>query len=373
MLLLLGQGAGLSMTTAGHVPTEDGAVLLRPSAEELPPLLSATRKVLADINFLIAGLPAEQLREQGRAELVESLGLRSDRPWIVTAHQSRMHHAGVWFKDTVAAALAEATGGEALHVVADLDTLDNCELSVPQIGPDGLLSATSAPFAQLAERRCPAQLPPPSPETLEELIRLVEHSGLPADVFAFWSGPARSVLAGARTLAEWITAARTGVNDALGVRITHEFWSKIARRRAFARFVADIALRYRRMHEAYGQALSAYRANHGITDPLQPVPALGRRGGALELPLWAYRQSGPREPVFARHCAGSVQLLTPAGPLVRLGATDEAATDAISHLSASDVTLAPRALTLTMFLRAFIADVFIHGTGGAEYDRLGDA
>ena len=35
--------------------------------------------------------------------------------------------------------------------------------------------------------------------------------------------------------------------------------------------------------------------------------------------------------------------------------------------------LAPRALTLTMFLRAFVADVFVHGTGGAAYEAVGDA
>ncbi len=32
----------------------------------------------------------------------------------------------------------------------------------------------------------------------------------------------------------------------------------------------------------------------------------------------------------------------------------------------------PRALTTTLFLRTFIADLFIHGIGGGQYDRLTD-
>ena len=34
--------------------------------------------------------------------------------------------------------------------------------------------------------------------------------------------------------------------------------------------------------------------------------------------------------------------------------------------------LLPRALTLTMFLRLFLADLFIHGLGGARYDKITD-
>jgi hypothetical protein len=39
----------------------------------------------------------------------------------------------------------------------------------------------------------------------------------------------------------------------------------------------------------------------------------------------------------------------------------------------NDVRLSPRALTLTMLLRLFVADQFVHGIGGARYDQVTDA
>src|SRR5205085_9668892 len=35
--------------------------------------------------------------------------------------------------------------------------------------------------------------------------------------------------------------------------------------------------------------------------------------------------------------------------------------------------LRPRAVTLTMFVRLYLADLFVHGIGGGKYDELTDA
>jgi hypothetical protein len=41
-------------------------------------------------------------------------------------------------------------------------------------------------------------------------------------------------------------------------------------------------------------------------------------------------------------------------------------------LRRNQLRLAPRALTLTMFLRMFIVDQFVHGIGGGQYDQITD-
>jgi hypothetical protein len=56
--------------------------------------------------------------------------------------------------------------------------------------------------------------------------------------------------------------------------------------------------------------------------------------------------------------------------VVGLGGTIDEAVDA---LAGAGCVLAPRALTLTMFQRLFVADLFVHGTGGGRYDRVTDA
>jgi hypothetical protein len=46
--------------------------------------------------------------------------------------------------------------------------------------------------------------------------------------------------------------------------------------------------------------------------------------------------------------------------------------DAIAALLSSKVALAPKALAMTLFVRAFVCDLFIHGVGGGNYDRVTD-
>ena len=36
------------------------------------------------------------------------------------------------------------------------------------------------------------------------------------------------------------------------------------------------------------------------------------------------------------------------------------------------ISLAPKAVTLTLFARVFLADLFLHGVGGARYDEVTD-
>jgi hypothetical protein len=53
-------------------------------------------------------------------------------------------------------------------------------------------------------------------------------------------------------------------------------------------------------------------------------------------------------------------------------AADEAAQRLTRWLRRNDLRLSPRALTLTMFLRLFVADQFVHGIGGGQYDQVTD-
>jgi hypothetical protein len=50
----------------------------------------------------------------------------------------------------------------------------------------------------------------------------------------------------------------------------------------------------------------------------------------------------------------------------------EAVDELKRFLHRHNVRLSPRALTLTMFLRLFVADQFVHGIGGGRYDQVTD-
>jgi hypothetical protein len=102
---------------------------------------------------------------------------------------------------------------------------------------------------------------------------------------------------------------------------------------------------------------------------VQPFPDLVARDGAVELPFW-HLLDHTRRTVWAQAHAEGVRLLDDDGAcIVDLPRDPEAA---IAALMAVGTQLAPKALSLTLFTRAFACDLFIHGVGGGGYDRVTD-
>jgi hypothetical protein len=125
--------------------------------------------------------------------------------------------------------------------------------------------------------------------------------------------------------------------------------SKLAETRAFSRFTQSILSDLPRFGDCYNAAIREYRAANHIRSLNHPAPELVTRDGALEAPFWAWRSESPRrERVFVRD--GKVSIGD----------------------SAAGWKLRPRALTLTLFVRLCLADLFIHGIGGAKYDEVTD-
>jgi hypothetical protein len=52
--------------------------------------------------------------------------------------------------------------------------------------------------------------------------------------------------------------------------------------------------------------------------------------------------------------------------------SNDAAERLVAWLRRNNLRLSPRALTLTMYLRLFVVDQFIHGIGGGQYDQVTD-
>ncbi len=356
-------------------PTADGGVLLAPPGGELPARMAQARRRFSEMDFAVAGLPAAELRALARAELAERTGLSPEGPWILTGHQAELHHPGVWFKVPAIAALAEAVGGSAIHVVTDLDTLKDASLAVPEVLPDGELAVRHAAFTDLGALtggRCPAQLPPPSAEQLERIVARVRQCLPQRGLFDRWADAAGRGRAESPTLAHWIAASSHAVTNSLGVRVADAFFAELIRGQAFARFAAHILLDHATLFRLRAETLADYRRAHGLKGRSRPVADLIERDGALEVPLWLYRPDGPRERLFARSRGATVVLETPSGPVATLPSDPRRATQEVHALIEAGLLLAPRALTLTMFLRSFLGDLFVHGIGGAIYDEVGD-
>ncbi|MCX7999492.1 MAG: hypothetical protein N3A69_11175, partial [Leptospiraceae bacterium] len=108
--------------------------------------------------------------------------------------------------------------------------------------------------------------------------------------------------------------------------------SKLIKTEAFLIYVDLIRKRQKEFMEIHNRALEKYRKEHKIKNHAQPLPNLGEN----EMPFWDYRN-------HERVCFSVNEL---------------------------PVYVLPRAVTLTLFLRIFLCDFFIHGTGGARYEQI---
>jgi hypothetical protein len=178
----------------------------------------------------------------------------------------------------------------------------------------------------------------------------------------------RRELATASNLGDFLGRVRRSLEVPAGrpYRLLEVPVSQIAAAPSFRAFFAEWVRGFEDHGHATNTALGAHRASEGIRSAAQPFPNLGHADGRFELPFWVIR-GGRRQPLLARRASGVVELSTPAERL--LGIRPDEIVDAISE---SGLAIRPRALTLTMFARVGAVDLFVHGIGGARYDRATD-
>lgn len=154
--------------------------------------------------------------------------------------------------------------------------------------------------------------------------------------------------------------------------------SRLADSRAFLLFVAEMLRRRDDLFDAYNGALAEYRRVYRERSAAQPVPDLARDGPRIELPFWAWRRHERRRRLWAETAPAGGLRLTADGLALghlapdRLRCPDEAAAH-LKTLRDAGWKIRPRALSMTLFTRLCVADVFIHGLGGALYDKITDA
>ena len=369
---------------AWKVPSDDEEVLLWPDAARWAELtLRANERATrpTDHGRRLLDLPLRALRRQARTELPRFAGPAADpdRPWIVTGHQTVPYHAGVWAKSVAVDAVARQIDGAAVYVHVDHDVPHpGPQLAWPAWGPDHrpvLRGALALDGDQAFERQ-----PSPAPAALADLCHRVD-----ADLAALLTEPrthpfslppplARGALSGPVAFAEWFASARADLDRRLGLSLTESMGSALADTDAFLIFAADAIAAPGRMHRAYNAALAAVSLgpDHAVARPLGVV------GDGLELPFWTLRAGVPgRHRLVVRAAHGEVYLGDDHGPLgdlspADLGSADRAVPALRRLLRDAGASLRPRAVTLTLFDRLLLADVFVHGIGGAAYDAATD-
>jgi hypothetical protein len=287
--------------------------------------------------------------EDNRRRLAAFRGRVAAEPLIATGHQAEPFHPGVWVKNFLIRRLASAVGGRAVNLIVDTDAPRTSLLHVPTES-DGRPVIENVRFADfrtdtaLGEQRLDRDL-------LRSAARRICETQRHNDIcrgMGFWASVIEGAGAPARNASEVLSAGRIRAEAELGLpAIDERPVSSLPIAGLADALIADAG----RFRDCYNSAVADYRRRNKVRGRGRPVPELETRGDRIELPFWGYRRGQPRRRLF---CRGESLFLD-----------DEPA-------ARDDIVIAPRALSLTLFARMFLADVFLHGIGGAKYDEVTD-
>jgi hypothetical protein len=376
-----------------RAPEQNGAVLAEPPFANVGDLLVQNRKLLSDSTTGLLGRSWRSLRAEARRTAVETAHqymLASGEPVpsygcdsiIAAGHQPELFHAGVWVKNFALNGVAKRYGVTPLNLVVDNDTAKSCALRVPTLGGADRDEPQVAnvpydqwggevPFEERAVRD--ESLFAALPERSAPLFRDWKFTSLLA---AYWQ---RVVGQTACTplLGERLAAARRSLEQSWGCSNLEVPVSLLCTTAPFAWFAGHLLTNLAQFHAIYNDCVQAYRHKHGIRSRSHPVPNLIAQGDWYEIPFWTWRTGEQvRHRPMARVQADGIELKSGHEDWPRLPRPGHATPDALVkvwlELQTRGFKIRSRALTNTLFVRLFFADLFVHGIGGAKYDELTD-
>ena len=349
-------------------PREDCEILVWPEPAQL---LADTRENHQNLssasNVLVQNVPLPELRRRQR----EWIHHDDDTPLIADGHQTELHHPGVWVKRVLTHHAASRIGGAAAHFGVDTDAPKHLHLR--WVGGSEPITDDS----DLTKAHWIALLDAPSPAHIDHLQARLEQARFATRpvVFDFLISLRRLAIEQPK-LAPTLTNAMHELDWSLGLRHHAMLGSPLWQSEPFLVFAHHLIARAAQFASQYNSALADYRREKKVRSSTRPMPDLAVTESSVELPFWLDQlDTGGRTRPSAFACDDGYLLAAANGDEFCFD-PGAAGWDAAAYLSAwlrrNQLRLSPRALTLTMYLRTFIVDQFVHGIGGAQYDQITD-
>lgn len=348
------------------VPKGDGESLFYPAWDRAPELIETNHSLLESHDFEMAGTSFHQLRASVRREVAAQAGQRASEKLriIVGAHQPGFQGPGIMYKYGVLEAFSRHNFS--LNYVVDSDVCKEISVKIPYLRGRSIGLRELVIFRN-REGLVFEKLPLPPKEIVDlryrEIRKLLASVGTEGMLHAFndFLAVHERVYAEEESAAKILTGYRQGYYPTRNVYETSI--SAISHSKEFQIFACDIIEEIEEFHRAYNSSLDEHRRLHHIRSPANPFPGLIRDGELWELPLWGLDSLGRRHKLFAGGAAGKRFV-------VRDDVHDR--TSPIEPETVLLLRMRPRAVCLTIFLRLFVGDLFVHGVGGGNYDQVTD-
>lgn len=363
-----------------RAPREDGATLVVPDWQHLPELVTQNQhwvetsplkwgsRTLHEIRDLALSSAQTELNRWQQALPWSNAPLQ--RPLIVTGHQPELFHPGVLAKNIAIHRLAALLQGSSLNINVDSDVSKTTLMKLPTSQEDSsdttiAFSKVHGPLPYEEWIDTDASLFTALPETIAHITDTWPWKPV---LPAFWQEASRWSTRFPKIPERWILA-RSAWERQLGVGNHELTMSQWCNTPFFQWLLEQFIDEHQRFACIYNDELRRYRKEHRIRSNNHPVADLLVTDNLVELPFWAW-QAGTTQ-------RGRLCIKTDAGKatLVALlsGKEQTIGTGPGLHLdNLAGWKIRPKALITSMMFRLFLADLFVHGIGGAVYDELTD-
>lgn len=348
-------------------------MLIWPEPDALLRSIAINGDLLAGAEQRVQNRPLRELRAEARS----FAGVHDERRIVLTGHQTELWHPGVWAKNALIDAAARKIDALAIHLAVDTDAPKHLGIRWPNFS----VPITDDPAAVTADWASLVQ--PPTPTHLAEIdTRLAQATpsfGYEPMLHDWIAAMRMAVLDGLNgsDLPKAIATASHQLDWSLGLEYSIHTLSPTLGSRAWLAFAYHVMSRAREFASVYNASLACYRKQEGIDSTTRPMPDLRLSNLQIEAPFWLDDLNASRRHRMMIEIRGDSLLIC--RPFeddcleLKPGLDGfEAAEKLREFVLRHQLRITPRALTLTIFMRLFVTDLFVHGIGGGRYDQIAD-
>lgn len=290
----------------------------------------------------------------------------SGNPVIATGHQPTIYYPGLLFKDFFTGDSANRTGATAVNFVVDSDKAD---FTVPlPTQEQGELKKIRAELKN-RKNKTYADFSPSTEqvnnffEKISESTEALSHPSI-REAFEQYKKQFFKVFEKEQNFTETVRHLRNRFDEELGFNMNDINISHLAQSNGYYRYILYLLKNLESFTQTYNNAVNQCKRKD-----YQPVKFLDHQSGWHELPFWISRNA-KRHPVYVKKQEDGFHFSSKeADAHIEVNTRDKNDEEIISAMK-DELLLYPKATTLTIMIRLFLCDVFVHGKGAIEYEKV---
>ncbi len=386
------------------IPKNDREIFFDPPINRTLELIHSNKSKFSTYNFNICGIPFQKFRSMARNEILKKAieytkqitptGMQNNSAIpipqstiIQTGYQPTFYHPGIWIKNHLAYHIAKRVNGISINISIDNDVCHESWICVPRVDKQEFASGglEKIEFAEQSDNLAFEELSFSDTNKIinfkDKVLACLNRSASGgSETFEKFSNLMIDASKWTSNSGEILTIARRKFEDFFGIYNLEVPVSKICENDSFLIFFLAILLDCMRFASSYNDRLERYREANKIRSKAHPLPDLKVDGNTIELPFWAWRQGEPRKRLFGQCVENKhINLIYENKTVLTFDTGSPPKADWVDAQLVrlkrinSGIKIRPRAVTITMFSRLFLSDLFIHGIGGARYDVITDS